>query len=74
MLAVIGGVYVLSALATLAFFVADQWFVPASFVDRALQFALVLAAACGVWFIAIGAENLGWRHHNGTSKPASIHR
>lgn len=73
-LALIGGIYAFSALAILGLFVAEQWLASASFVDRVLQFALIASAACGVWFVVIALENLGWRHHNGTSKPASIHR
>ncbi|HYH07707.1 MAG TPA: hypothetical protein VEK11_11690 [Thermoanaerobaculia bacterium] len=74
MLTVVGGLYAFSALAVLGYFVADQWLVSASMFDRMLQFALLLSAACGVWFVVIGLENLGWRHHSGTSKPASVHR
>ena len=73
-LAVIGGIYAFSALAVLVYFIAEQELVSASMIDRVLQFALVAAAACGVWFVVIGLANLGWRHHSGTSKPASIHR
>jgi hypothetical protein len=73
-LAVVGGIYAFSALAVLVYFVTEQWVVAASLADRILQFALVVAAACGVWFVVTALENLGRRHQSGTSKPASIHR
>jgi hypothetical protein len=73
-LAVTGGVYALSALGVLVYFMAEQWLASASLIDRVLPFALIGAAACGVWFVVIGLENLGWRHHNGPSKASSIQR
>jgi hypothetical protein len=30
-------------------------------VDRLMQFALVVAGACGVWFLVNALENLGFR-------------
>jgi hypothetical protein len=71
-LAFVGGVYALSSVAVLAWFVMDVW-QAARIADVALQAALVASAACGVWFISIALANL--RHRAGeTSKPASIHR
>ncbi|HEX2061420.1 MAG TPA: hypothetical protein VHK90_11820 [Thermoanaerobaculia bacterium] len=75
LLAVTGGIYALSAIAVLVWFVMDLAAARASTLDRLLQFALLVAAACGIWFIVIGLENLGIRFHSrGTSKPASIQR
>ena len=73
-LAFVGGVYALSAVAVLAWFVVDVW-QAARIADFVLQVALVASAACGVWFISIALANLRMRHRAGdTSKPASIHR
>lgn len=57
-LAVVGALYALLAIAVLTWFVADVGRV-AALLDRALQFALLLAAACGVWFVVNALENLG---------------
>jgi hypothetical protein len=71
-LAFVGGVYALSSVAVLAWFVMDVW-QAARIADVMLQVALVASAACGVWFVSIALANL--RHRAGeTSKPASIHR
>jgi hypothetical protein len=72
-LAFVGAVYALSAVAVLAWFVVDVWQAAAT-SDLMVQVALVAAAACGVWFVAIALENLGLRSHRTTSKPASIQR
>jgi hypothetical protein len=72
-LAFVGGVYALSSLAVLAWFVVEVW-QAARIVDFVLQVALVASAACGVWFVSIGTANLRERQRTGASKPASIHR
>jgi uncharacterized membrane protein len=71
-LAFVGGVYALSAIAVLAWFVIDVW-QAAVIADVILQVALVASAACGVWFVSIALANLRQRTRD-TSKPASIHR
>lgn len=74
LLTVTGGIYALGAVAVLVWFVVDLATAPASAIDRLLQFALLMSAGCGIWFIAIGLDNLGLRHPRGTSKPASVQR
>jgi len=73
-LAFVGGMYALSAIAVLGWFVVDVW-QAVRVADFLLQVALVASAACGVWFVSIALTNLRTRHGAGeTSKPASIHR
>jgi hypothetical protein len=72
-LAFVGGVYALSSLAVLAWFVVDIW-QAARIADFILQVALVTSAACGVWFVSIALANLRGRQRAGESKAASIHR
>jgi hypothetical protein len=73
-LAFVGAVYALSAVAVLAWFVADVWRA-ARTIDLLMQVTLVASAAVGVWFIAIGLDNLrGGQRSGATSKPASIQR
>ncbi len=73
-LAFVGAVYALSAIAVLAWFVVDIWHA-AEVADFLLQLALVAAGACGVWFVSIALENLRARGaQRATSKTASIHR
>jgi len=60
MLAVLGGIYAVSAVIVLAVFVIDGWSTHDT-VDLILQMALVIAAGCGVWFIVNARENLGLR-------------
>jgi hypothetical protein len=69
-LAFVGVVYALSALAVLAWFVVDVW-QAAALIDFLLQVALAGSAVCGFWFISIALDNL---RHRGASKPASIQR
>lgn len=64
LLAVIGVVYALSALGVLAWFVADLWAASPTLVDRVLQFALLVCAACGVWFVVIGLDNLAGKERS----------
>jgi len=70
-LAFVGAVYALSALAVLAWFVVDVW-QAAALIDFLLQVALGGSAICGFWFISIALDNL--RQRAGASKPASIQR
>jgi hypothetical protein len=57
-LAVVGAIYALSAIAAFIAFAVDVWNA-AGLMDRALLIGLVIAAACGVWFLVTGLENLG---------------
>jgi hypothetical protein len=69
-LAIVGAIYVLAALVPLVSLLREAWQSQA-LVDTALLFFLTAAAAGGVWFIAVGLNNLGvssgsfrrWRHH-----------
>jgi hypothetical protein len=70
-LAFVGALYALSALAVLAWFVVDVW-QAAALVDFLLQVALAGSAVCGFWFVSIALDNL--RQRGGASKAASIHR
>jgi hypothetical protein len=75
-LAIIGSVYAVSALAILGWFVFDAWSA-AAISDHLLQFVLVAAAACGLWLVVSALRNLGLvhhHHHTGVSYAASIHR
>lgn len=65
-LAVVGAIYALSAVAVLAWFVADVW-QAAAFADLLLQVALVGATVTGIWFVSNALRNLGERRHRGTS-------
>ena len=56
-LAVLGVIYVLSATATLIYYVVSNWNAN-GLVDYVLQFALVCAALGGVLFFMIGYGNL----------------
>lgn len=57
-LAVLGAIYSVGAIAALVAFAVDVWNA-AAIVDRALQLGLIVAAGCGVWFLLTGLENLG---------------
>jgi uncharacterized membrane protein len=59
-LAVVGGIYALSAAAVLGWFVVDVWRSGAT-IDLLLQVALVAAVACGVWFLSVARQNLRLR-------------
>ena len=59
-LAVLGSIYAVSAVVLLAWFVIDVWHA-GRFSDRVIQIALVLSAACGIWFTISAMENLGFR-------------
>ena len=73
-LAVLGAVYALSAIAVLLWFVVDVWRA-ARLIDFLMQMALVASAACGIWFVSIALANLRDGQRSGaTSKAASIHR
>lgn len=70
-LAAIGAVYTVGALVALVAFAVDVWNA-AGITDRALQVGLIVAAACGIWFLMTGLENLGV--HVGRSMPHFTHR
>ncbi|MGZ5433974.1 MAG: hypothetical protein ACXWH7_13710 [Thermoanaerobaculia bacterium] len=57
-LAVRGAIYSVGAIAALVAFAVDVWNA-AAITDHALQLGLIAAAACGVWFLLTGLENLG---------------
>jgi len=59
-LVVIGAIYALGALVVLAWFIIDVRNA-AAMLDRVMQLGLLVAAMCGVWFIANALENLGVR-------------
>jgi hypothetical protein len=59
-LAIVGGVYALSALSILLWFIVDVWSA-ATMSDRLLQFALAVAVASGLWIVLSALENLGLR-------------
>jgi hypothetical protein len=69
-LAIVGGIYAVSALAILGWFVFDAWSA-SEISDRVLQFALAAAAVWGLWLASSARKNL---LHSGVSYAASIHR
>jgi hypothetical protein len=74
-LAVVGAVYALSSLAVLTWFAVDVWHA-AAMLDYVIELALLISAACGLWFVRAALRNLGLGRQAGpdTSNPASIHR
>jgi hypothetical protein len=61
-LALLGAVYALSAAGVLIWFLVDVKSAAAT-LDRLMQFGLLVAALCGVWFILNSLDNLGMRRH-----------
>lgn len=59
-LAFVGVIYALSAIAVLGWFAVDVW-MSGAMVDLILQIALIAAAACGIWFLLIARQNLRMR-------------
>ena len=59
-LVIVGGIYALSALSLLLWLIFEVWSA-ATLFDRALQLALVMAAASGLWIVLSALENLGLR-------------
>ncbi len=59
-LGVLGALYLLSATATLIYYVVTTWGA-VGMTDRILQFALFGAALAGLFFILVAADNLGIR-------------
>lgn len=77
-LAFVGAVYAVAAIAVLAWLVVDVWH-STGLIDLILQIALVAAAACGVWFVLVAMQNLGVRVQRGqrtagASNAASVQR
>jgi hypothetical protein len=70
-LAILGAIYAVGAVVALVAFAVDVWNA-AAIIDRALQLGLIAAAACGVWFLLTGLENLGV--HFGKGLPHFTHR
>ena len=60
-LVIVGGIYALSALSLLLWLIFEVWSA-ATLFDRALQLALIVAAASGLWIVLSALENLGLRH------------
>ena len=58
-LALLGLLYVVSASATLIYYIVTNWGAN-HITDLILQAALVAAAIGGVFFVLIGFANLGW--------------
>ncbi len=59
-LAIVGVIYALSALAVLGWFVVDVW-TSVNGSDLLMQLALAASAACGVWFFMQARQNLRLR-------------
>lgn len=59
-LAIVGVIYALSAVAVFGWFAVDVWGSGAT-IDLLLQIALLAGAACGVWFLSIARQNLRLR-------------
>jgi zinc transporter ZupT len=75
-LAFVGSLYAVSALAILVWFVFEVW-KAADPSDLVLQFALAAAAACGLWIVLRALQNLGRAgalYRSGASYDASIQR
>ena len=70
-LAVLGALYALGAVAAFVAFTLDVWNA-AGMTDRALLIGLAAAAVGGVWLLATGLENLGV--HRGKGLPHFTHR
>ena len=66
-LAAIGAIYLITALATLLYYLATTWGA-AALLDLLLQLTLAAAALAGAFFLATAAGNLGalrrQRHHS----------
>jgi hypothetical protein len=62
LLAVLGSVYAVSALFVLGWFVVEAW-QASGLMELLMQFALVAAGACSIWFVRNALDNLGWKHH-----------
>lgn len=56
-LGVVGVICAVCALATLLFYVVNTWNA-ASALDRLLQLSLIVSAAVGIYFLAVGLSNL----------------
>lgn len=75
-LGVLGGVYVVSASATLVYYLISNWGAN-SLIDRVLQLGLLGAAIAGVVFVLIALQNLRVNARDGSaakSPTAPAHR
>ena len=70
-LGVLGVVYLVSALALLAYDLVQTWGA-AGMIDRAVQGALVVSALAGIFFILTALRNLALRPSSHRSSP--LHR
>jgi len=71
-LAVVGAVYAIGALATLIVLAVDVWNA-VGLRELAMHVALIGAVTCGLWFFFSGLENLGV-HVFGKGLPHFLHR
>jgi hypothetical protein len=60
-LAILGSIYAVSALVLLVWFAREVWGAEGP-VDRLFEIALLISAACGVWFALSAMANLGFRN------------
>ncbi len=72
----LGVVYSITAVVLLVWHVRQTWGA-AGMIDRVMQLMLIGTAVTGVWFVAIAAQNLGWRRHHSRavrrhSDPATV--
>jgi len=70
-LAVVGSLYAVSSLSILLWFIFEVWSA-ADMPDRVLQFALAVAAACGLWIVLRALENLGLRQQQRPWHPHKV--
>jgi hypothetical protein len=70
-LAVLGAIYTVTAIAALVALAMDVWNA-LGFSDLVLHVGLIAAAACGIWLLQTGLENLGV--HFGRGLPHFTHR
>lgn len=70
-LAVLGAVYTVAAIATHVAFAVEVWNA-LGIRDLAMQLGLLGAAVCSVWLLLTGLENLGI--HVGRGLPHFVHR
>ena len=70
-LGVLGGLYLISAVALLVYDLMQAWDA-ASMIDRAMQGALIISALVSLFFIFTALQNLGLRRASGHASP--LHR
>ena len=70
-LGVLGGLYLFSALALLAYDLVQTWGA-SGMTDRAVQGALIISALASIFFILTALQNLGLRRSSRRASP--LHR